>query len=712
MSSILALALISGVSPVVPAAPPPADAVIQAAPDMFATQVDQARRFVDGVMAAGVLVPTPTDPGGGPTHEQHKLNYRALYEAGQLYRLTRDPRYRDFSRDMLFAYAELYPRLGPHPARANQHHGRLFWQVLNDSVWVVNAIQGYEHVRADLSAADRARIDGLFRQMAQFLSVDSVATFDRIHNHASWATAAVGMTGYVLGDRDMVERALTGSRRDGSAGFLRQIDELLSPDGYYAEGPYYQRYTLWPLMVFANAIQNNDPSVGIFERRDGVLLQTVRTAVDLTYRGHFLPLNNALREKGLNTEELYQGIAIAYAHSRDPALLDVARMQGRVALSAEGQLVSRDLAAGSAQAFAFQSRLLRDGADGRSGAVSLMRTGDSDTGQLLVLKNGSQGMGHGHFDRLNWLYYDQGDVVVTDYGSARFHNVAARDGGRYLPENESWAKQSIAHNVLVVDGQSHFGGALAAAEAGPGEQLHFADGAEFSISIGRSTSAYPGIGMTRALALVAVPGIDDRVVVDLLRVRSGGAHRYDLPLHFNGQIIDTGPAFAVNQTTRPVLGDGHGYQHIWVDGVATGQERPFLTWQTGNRFHSFHWVPQAGSSVILGESGANDPRFNLRREPMLIQRVERGGDLLFAGALESHGYYDPDTERVSQSSSRIASIRAGTVGDADIMVITTVTGVRVAVAVAHDMNPASRHQIQFHGHSISWTGPAARIVLP
>ena len=110
-------------------------------------------------------------------------------------------------------------------------------------MWLVNAVQGYGEVRDDLNAADREKIDAqVFRRAAHFLSVDSQATFDRIHNHATWATAGVGMTGYLLGDRDLVDRALLGSDKSGSSGFLRQTEELFSPSGYYAEGPYYQRY--------------------------------------------------------------------------------------------------------------------------------------------------------------------------------------------------------------------------------------------------------------------------------------------------------------------------------------------------------------------------------------------------------------------------------------------------------------------------------------
>src|SRR3546814_15737297 len=62
-----------------------------------------------------------------------KRNYRIIFEGGQLYRLTGDRRYLDHVRDMLLAYADLYPKLGPHPAAANQVPGRLFWQSLNDS---------------------------------------------------------------------------------------------------------------------------------------------------------------------------------------------------------------------------------------------------------------------------------------------------------------------------------------------------------------------------------------------------------------------------------------------------------------------------------------------------------------------------------------------------------------------------------------------------
>ena len=45
------------------------------------------------------------------------------------------------------------------------------------------------------------------------------------------------MTGYVLNDKNFVDQALYGLDKSGNAGFLKQLDNLFSPDGYYEEGP-------------------------------------------------------------------------------------------------------------------------------------------------------------------------------------------------------------------------------------------------------------------------------------------------------------------------------------------------------------------------------------------------------------------------------------------------------------------------------------------
>lgn len=684
-------------------------------PPLYTAEVERARSFVDAMMGKGVIVPVPKDPGGGYTHEQHKRNYRAIYLGGQLYSVTGEAKYRDYVRDMLLAYAELYPTLGDHPAKANQNVGRLFWQVLNDAVWLVHSIQGYGEIRDTLTAPQRQHIDDqVFRRAAHFLSVESEATFNRIHNHATWATAGVGMTGYLLDDTDMVDRALLGSNKSGETGFLRQTELLFSPDGYYTEGPYYQRYALMPFMVFADSIAKNDPARRIFEHRDGILLRALQTTIQLTYGGYFFPFNDAIRDKSLNTDELYHGVAIAYAETRDPGLLAIADWQDRTILTEDGLALSRDLAGGKARAFPFRSLLLSDGPEGDRGAVAILRYGDGPNHTALVAKNASQGMGHGHFDKLSWQLYDNGNEIVRDYGAARFLNIVAKAGGRYLPENESWAKQTIAHNALVVDETSHFGGDRRLADTSAPTQLYFSDAQDLQVTSARIDSAYPekSITMLRTLALLDVDGLDAPIIVDVLKASGEGDHRFDLPLHYSGHIMETGFEVARNLAGRPVLGTDDGYQHIWVDGAASPSgDTGFLTWILDGRFYTYRFVPQLGGEVILGESGANDPDFNLRREPLVIQRVDGHSSAHFVSLLESHGLYDGAAEQTVGSRSQIASLRHEVANGYDLVIVETKSGRRTALAMSYSDDPAQTHTAMIDGREVRWTGFAARIAL-
>lgn len=675
---------------------------------MFAAERQRVEREVRAAMAAGINVPQPRDLGGGLTHEQHKANYKAIAGAGALYRLTGDRAYADFARDLLLEYARLYPTLSNHPAGNSSVKGRLFWQALNDSVWLVYSAQGYDAIRDTLTADQRRRIDtDVFRRMARFLSEENASYFDRIHNHATWATAGVGMTGYVLRDQDLVERALNGTAKDGRAGFLRQVDELFSPDGYYAEGPYYQRYALAPFIIFARAIQQNEPQRDIFGRRDGVLLKAVDGVIQSSYAGYLFPINDAMPDKGLDTEEIVTGVAIAYAQTRDPSLLSIAEGQGRTILSPDGLAVAQGVATGAARPFDFRSMQLRDGPNGDLGNLVFLRRGGAN-GQALVMKNTQQGQGHGHFDRLNWLFYDNGQAVIRDYGAARFLNIEAKNGGGYLDENDSWAMQTVAHNTLVVGERSQFGGDWHVGEDHPTTPLFFNAADGLQIASARLDNGYAGVGLTRTMAMVEHPDLAFPVVIDLFRAKGATPTDYDLPLHFNGHIIK---AFAAEHSVRerPVLGDAAGYEHLWVDAVApASSEGRSLTWLLGGRFYTYRFAASAPISAMLVESGANDPNFNLRREPALIQRMQGQAEASFFSVLEPHGAYDGTAETVSGATSRITDIAHARSNGAEVIVLTLVSGKTLTLGVADDVAATATHAVTINGQTYEWTGPYAR----
>ena len=675
----------------------------------FAKEQARNKAMLEKMMKAGIDVPFPKDKGGGRTHEQHKRNYQALLAAGTLYRLTGDTAYVDYARRMLLEYATLYPTLGPHPEGRGQIPGRVFWQVLNDSVWLVNAVQGYDAIRDALPAKDRQTIDdNVFRPMAEFLASEP-KNFDQIHNHSTWAVAATGMTGYVLRDQELVEKSLRGSRKDDEFGFLRQVDLLFSPYGYYEEGPYYQRYALAPFLLFANAIERNEPQRRIFERRDGVLLKAVDVLVQSSYDGLFFPINDAILDKGVDTEELVAGIGIAYSRSGDDRLLSVAEQQGRLLLTPEGLKVAQGLAAGKAKPFDYTPMLLRDGPDGDKGGLAILRMG-GERGQALVQKDTMQGMGHGHFDKLNWLFYDNGQRVVTDYGSARFLNVEAKRGGIYLAENRSWAKQTIAHNTLVVDEKSHFNGDWKVGEEHAPTVRFFEAGKDTQVASATMRDAYPGVVFTRTQALLKHPELGLPVVLDLLQVSADKAARFDLPLHFNGHIVSTGFQAERFVDQRPVLGRENGYQHLWLDARSqAGSDPRTLAWLLDGRFYSYRFGSSAPSQALLVESGANDPEFNLRREPALVQRVDGQRAVSFFSVLEPHGEYNGTAEYVHGADSQIRDLKRARGSDAELVEVTLASGARLALGVADDSSADVEHTVSVEGRSYRWRGSHARI---
>ena len=227
----------------------------------FAQAYQAQKARVDQQLTLPIAVPVPKDGGGGYTHEQHKKNYQLMYEAAVIYQLSGEQRYADHVIDMLLAYAELYPRLDVHPKRKvkSQNPGKLFWQSLNEAMWLVYTIQAYDLIHDALDASQRTTIEQqLLRPVALFLSEGQPSTFNKVHNHGTWATAGVGMAGYVLDEPEWVEKALYDLDKSGQGGFLKQLDELFSPQGYYNEGPYYQRFALLPFVTFARAIENNE----------------------------------------------------------------------------------------------------------------------------------------------------------------------------------------------------------------------------------------------------------------------------------------------------------------------------------------------------------------------------------------------------------------------------------------------------------------------
>jgi hypothetical protein len=702
---------------------------------IFDTSLADIKAEVDAEIAFGIEVPVPKDMAGGYTHERHKKNFLILQKAGALYQILNDKKYAIYVRDMLLAYAKMYPTLPLHPQERSYARGKFFWQALNDANWLVYVSQAYDCVYDFLSKKERMQLEkNLFRPFADFLSVGSPQFFNRVHNHSTWGNVAVGMIGLVMNDAELIDRALNGLKEDGlvpgqkdndgglikkegqKTGFLANVDEPFSPDGYYTEGPYYQRYAMYPFMVFAESLQNVRPDLKIFEYKNGVLIKSVYALLNLTNsEGEFFPLNDAQKGMSYYSRELVSAVDIAYLYGgNDSSLLSIAKKQGRVELDNSGMAVALAIQNNLEKPFEKKSIDLADGSDGSQGGVAIIRNQTNDGELTLVLKYASQGLSHGHYDKMSFSYYNNGTDVLQDYGLARFVNIEQKNGGGYLKENNTWAKQTVAHNTIVQNETSHFKGDFETGSKFYSEKYLFdISNPKIQIISANENNAYPGTTMQRTMALIQEEGYQNPFLLDIIQLDSETNNQYDLPFYYLGQFMSASFKYETPKILEP-LGKANGYQHLWNEGSAIlPAENAKISWMNDGHFYTLTAATKQNDEVLFVRTGANDPNFNLRRDPGIIFRKKNAKKATFVSVIETHGSYSTVTEFATNSYSSIASLEV-VYEDANYIgiAIKNKTGVSILFLFATHNNKADqKHQLQVNEKKYEWVGPYYKTII-
>ena len=678
---------------------------------LFDSVFNQAKAKIDLALQNPIDVPIPKD-AGGYTHERHKRNYVEMQLAGILFSVTKEEKYAQFVRDMLFKYAELYPTLTKHPLAAEESFGKMFWQTLNETVWLVHVSQAYDCIYDYLTPSDRNKIEsGVLRPMANFFTVEHANEHDRIHNHGTWTVTAVGMLGYALRDQDLVDKALYGTKKDKSGGFFRQLDSLFSPDGYYTEGAYYVRYAILPFMLFAQTIENNQPEFKIFEYRNQILKKAFYGAMQLSNPdGRFIPFNDALKDMKYMANEMVTALDIVYSrYGADRSLLSIAKQQNSVLLNGAGLTVAKELAQSTTlPEFEWKSIEFTDGGHGDQGGLGILRSGTPQDQSLALLKYCAQGQGHGHYDRLGFVYYNQSREQLQDYGSVRFINVEPKNGGRYMKENNTWAKQTIAHNTVTVDEKAQFEYKLQKASETPGER-HFFSTSDASLQVmsGKEKYAYPGVEMQRTIAMVKDASFSQPLIIDVYKIKSNNQHQYDLPFYYMGQFINTNVKYAFSNKQEP-LGEKNGYQFLWKQAEANADTSFQFTWLSGQRYYSVTSAVDKATQVYFARIGASDSNFNLRNEPAVILRT-KASSYVFASTLEPHGYFEPVSERSDGATGTIYAVNViGSNDEGTAIEILGKNSLHWTVLVNNgEASETNEHELTFNGKTYRWIGNIA-----
>jgi len=665
------------------------------------------KEAADFALKNEIIVPEPLDVASY-THEKHKANYNDMYNAGVMYQITGEKKYAEFVKNMLFKYAEMYPRLDYHPAAYTVTPGRIFYQILNEAVWLTFTANAYDCIYTYLTPGQRKTIeDNIFRPMVKTFThgvAGNYKAFNSMHNFGTWMTAGVGMIGFVMDEKEYVEMALKGSEKDGKDGFLKQLDELFSPDGYYDEGPGYQRYAIFPFITFAECINNNMPELKIFEYRNKILPKAVNTLLNCAYEGDIFLMNDS-HEKNYFTYEILFSTNIAYKNnSSDKGMLDIIRQQKVITLTDGGIMAAIDIKANQSRNFDFTSQAINSGKDGGLGALSIMRGGDNT---CLALKATTHGGGHGHFDRLSLIYFSNGSNIFPDYGSARFINIEAKAKGGYSVENDSFAKLSIAHNTISVDQTCHYGGNLKESLK-HGCIINFSDysNKNFQVFSANDNNAYLGVNMKRTVALVTAEDYQYPLVLDVIKLQSDEEHQYDMPFYYNGHLMSVSFPYTRFTTMLQPLGEKNGYQHLWKDAVSN-RDSIFnqLTFLKEDRFYTISSASTGKVTPYLITIGANDPDYMLVNRPGFLYRT-KSKNQTFVNIVEPHGKYDLVRETTRNDLSSVKNVEILSDDDSFTAIrVTNVSGSSLTIILANkDFNPEVTRTVVISGNKYTFKG--------
>ena len=659
---------------------------------------------------------------GGYEHNRHKQNYTYMNLAGRMFLITKEQKYADFVTELLEEYADKYLTFDYHVQKNTNPTGRLFHQILNEHCWLMFSSLAYSCVASTLTQEQRDNIESrIFEPMLEMFTVKYAHDFDRIHNHGIWAVAAVGICGLALGKREYLEMSVYGIDRNDTGGFLAQISQLFAPSGYYMEGPYYHRYAIRPTCVFAEVIHRHMPEVDIYNYKGGVIGNTVQAMLATAYpNGEFPALNDASRTMGITDMGVQVAVSVYSKHYSSAAgvdqnILGMAKIQDAVWMHPCGLELSKAYEAASAEKEIgmpfWPSVELNEGPEGHNGAQGFIRMQDKkgDVSQL-VMNYGQHGMGHGNFDTLGISFFNRGQEVLREYGFCRWVNVEPKFGGRYLDENKSYARQTIAHNAVTIDEKCQNNFDVDRADSVHGLP-HFFKVEDEQIN-GMSAFAndhYQGFDMQRSVFMLNLEELESPLLLDLYRLDSEkggeGEHQYDYSHQYEGQIVRTNFEYQANKELN-TLGDDFGYQHLW--NVASGEVKgtALVSWLQNNTYYTWLGASSNDSAeVIFTRTGANDPSFNLRSEPAFILR-SKGESTLFASVLETHGYFNEEFEQSVSARGVVKDIKVVAHTNIGSVVEITTEKSNVTVMISNQLGAtdSTEHKVELNGKVYSWTG--------
>lgn len=437
----------------------------------------------------------------------HRFYAALARDAAVLFKATSDNKYFTAALEILNQYAAYYASFDSQSVgKPWMLPGKAFSQALTEAIWAVTLIQAFEILHTELSQSQQDYIkDNLLYPNVEVITQahDRLAfQQDRVEsNYNAWFIAALGCMGFVLNDKNLIERAI-----HGPGGFLAHLNSAVLSDGFEYEGsPYYHNFVTWAYTILAETAVGYGFDLYGIQGENGQSIHKMWSALaSLAWPDGSIPCigDGNYWQNSTFYSELCQVYEIALSRTGDPhyaGLLNCAYSRGHV---------SRD----SWAAFLYANQDIPDNLQLALDAVVLREIGlavlrdSTQPGSLTaLLRFGSFGSNHTHLDCLALLIYPFSmDAGNPPYG---------------VDTRCSWYQQSAAHNTVIIDGQSQkpTDGRLLAWEIDSGCCTAWAGADE----------AYPGVQFSRKVTL------ETGRVRDHASLRADEPHTFDWILHTN-----------------------------------------------------------------------------------------------------------------------------------------------------------------------------------
>lgn len=517
----------------------------------------------------------------------------AARDLATVYAIDGDPTCAQAASQILVSFGEYYEKYV-----FEKKPPRLMWQTLDEATYILLAVAAYELVYDSelLSPEDRSVIeDKWLRPTAEFIKSQTRV----IHNIHCWQNSALLCLGLVLKDKSLVDFAMDDPR----SGFRRQIAEGVLDDGMWYECSFgYHFYTISALENTIIPAMNNgmDISTELAKIKKMFLLPIL--CADPRWE---LPSPN----DGSGGRLWDKTGAYELAYSLFP---EEARFGGVLQLnyseSASGRSGRNILLYGRDDLPKAAMKPERKSVNLQSSGLAVLRAWPGNGYLYAVMDYGPQGGGHGHPDKLNVILSGLGQMFSPDLGSA----------GYGLRIHGSWYRQSLSHNVVVVDRQSQ--------RPSAGKLVDFQGTGDVQWVSARADEAYPGVRWQRTLFLCREGYI---VIADSLE--SENERLFDWVYHDLGKLTLTG----VEQSpmSREGFGNRAGYDVPTELRSGKTTAEVVAVWELRRDRRVALRIPQAEGAIneLISATAPGNP--SMVGMPMLLWR-KQGKEAQFWAVIE------------------------------------------------------------------------------